>query len=1050
MKNKKEKVCPPMDVLGYRFRRTHLVFGLSAVLCLSALPSAYAGNSQKSVSTLQTITQAKTIKGKVVDEKTGETLTGVSVLVKGTTIGAITDIDGNFTLNLPSGKNLLALTYIGYKAQTVTVGNGKDLEIKMEPVTLNLDEVVVIGYGTMKKRDLTGAITSIKSADIAAAPTSNAMEALQGKVAGLDIVKSSGQAGADVNIQLRGTRSIYGDNSPLFIIDGIAGSYNQLNPSDIESIEVLKDASSTAIYGSAGANGVVIITTKKGVQGKTRVNLDAYVGVSGFAKYPSGMTGDEYMNLKREAYRGAHGSYPEFTSSIFTDPKVQSAYDNGQWIDFVDEVIGKASINQNYNLSITGGTDKTQVFASINYNDEQGLLKGDDRLRYGLRLNLDQKLSSWAKAGFNTNITYTDQNKRNQSVFVNALTFVPLGEAYKEDGSINPEYLTGQQNPMSDEINGQYVNNTRGTNITANGTLELTPVKGVSFKSVLGTTVNNSRTGMFFGPLSIANITAGYNKPLASIANNATYGYKWENILNYNFKIATDHEFGLTGVTSWSKNQTEYTYAAAQGQQLTSQSFWKLSAGTQKQSLDSDFKQTQSMSYAARLNYNFKGRYIVTLSNRWDGVSHLAVGSKWDSFPAAAFAWRISDESFMEKSQDWLSNLKLRVGYGITGNSGGMGAYSSNTAVYTFLNPVVFGSKAAPVVQFSAPYGNPSIGWEKSYNTNIGVDASFLNGRINLAVDLSNTNTKGLLFKRTLPITAGVTMWGSPINTWQNIGETNNKNLEVMLNTQNIVTKDFTWSTVTTLTFNKEKIVKLPDGDIIAESLFKGKPIRAFYNYKYLGIWSEAETDEAKLYGCVPGDIKLATNPIITKDAEGNDVSDNGVHKYSEKDKMYLGSKNPDWYLGFQNNFTYRNFDASIFVMARCGQMLQSDLITRYNPTTSLENSPSGISYWTPENQGAYLPRPGIHSSTSQYYGWGSLALRDGSFIKIKNITLGYTLPKSLLKSAHMEKLRVYATAYNPFIFAFDKQMKGQDPEREGSDNFPLTKEFVFGVNVTF
>ena len=354
MKNKKEKVCPPMDVLGYRFRRTHLVFGLSAILCMSALPSVYAGNSQKSVSTLQTITQAKTIKGKVVDEKTGETLTGVSVLVKGTTVGAITDIDGNFTLNLPSGKNLLALTYIGYKAQTVTVGNGKDLEIKMEPVTLNLDEVVVIGYGTMKKRDLTGAITSIKSADIAAAPTSNAMEALQGKVAGLDIVKSSGQAGADVNIQLRGTRSIYGDNSPLFIIDGIAGSYNQINPSDIESIEVLKDASSTAIYGSAGANGVVIITTKKGVQGKTTVNLDAYVGVSGFAKYPSGMTGDEYMNLKREAYRGAHGSYPEFTSSIFTDPKVQSAYDNGQWIDFVDEVIGKASINQNYNLSITG------------------------------------------------------------------------------------------------------------------------------------------------------------------------------------------------------------------------------------------------------------------------------------------------------------------------------------------------------------------------------------------------------------------------------------------------------------------------------------------------------------------------------------------------------------------------------------------------------------------------------------------------------------------------------------------------------------------------
>ena len=529
MKNKKENVCPPMDVLGYCFRRTHLVFGLSAVLCMSALPSMYAENSLNGVSIAQTVTQAKTIKGKVVDDKTGEALTGVSVFVKGTSVGSITDIDGNFSLNLPSGKNVIALTYVGYKPQTVTV-NGREMNIKMESVAQDLDEVVVIGYGTMKKRDLTGAITSIKSADITVAPTSNAMEALQGKVAGLDIIKTSGQAGADVNIQLRGTRSIYGDNTPLFIIDGIAGSYNQLNPSDIESIEVLKDASSTAIYGSAGANGVVIITTKKGKQGKTAVNLDAYVGVSGFAKYPSGMTGDEYMNLKREAYRGAHGAYPEFTSSIFTDPLVQSAYDKGQWIDFVDEVIGKSSINQNYNLSVNGGTDKTQVFASLNYNDEQGLLKGDDRLRYALRLNVDQKLCSWAKAGINTNVTYTDQNKRNQSVFVNALTFVPLGEAYKEDGSINPEYLTGQQNPMSDEINGQYVNNTRGTNITANGTLELTPLQGFSFKSVLGTTVNNSRTGMFFGPLSIANITAGYNKPLASIANNASYGYKWENI----------------------------------------------------------------------------------------------------------------------------------------------------------------------------------------------------------------------------------------------------------------------------------------------------------------------------------------------------------------------------------------------------------------------------------------------------------------------------------------------------------------------------------------
>ena len=641
-----------VEMWKMQHRRISMILGL-ALLC-SPIPYSVQAENGSSNTMVQITAQTKTVKGTVLDEN-GEPLIGVSIVVKGTGTGTITDFDGKFSIDLPGGSKELLVSYIGYKDQTITVTGSSPLSVKMIPDTQALDEVVVIGYGTVKKRDLTGAVTSVKSGDITVSPVNNPMEALQGKVAGLDIMKSSGKAGSDVDIQLRGTRSIYGSNSPLFIIDGIQGSYNQVNPADIESIEVLKDASSTAIYGSAGANGVVIITTKQGKTGKATVNFDAYVGVSGFAKFPHGMTGDEYVNLKREAWRTKNNEeYPEFMSTIFDKQGVLDAYDAGKWIDWVDEVMGKNGVQQNYNLSITGGTEKTKIFASLNYNNEEGLIKNDNRKRYSMRLNLDQSIFSWAKVGFNTNLTYTDGNTRNQSVFVNALTFLPLGDVYDAGGNINYEYCKdgGKVNPMADEAKDQYVNNTRSTYFTGNAYLELTPLKGLTFKSVLGTTLSNSRNGVFFGKKSIANITSGYQAPLAEIYNSASYAYRWENVLTYNFTLAKDHSFGVTGITSYSKNQDEANESHAQGQELAAQSFHNLSAGTEKVQVASSFSQTQSMSYAFRLNYSYKGKYLFTFSNRWDGVSHLAAGHKWDAFPAAAIGWRISDETVMEKTQN--------------------------------------------------------------------------------------------------------------------------------------------------------------------------------------------------------------------------------------------------------------------------------------------------------------------------------------------------------------------------------------------------------------
>ena len=435
------KKCP--KPLGYGIRRTPVVLGLSAALCMPAAFSyANVDNGMDRESVLS-VMQGKTIKGQILDE-TGESMIGVSVLVKGTTIGTVTDFDGNYTLEVPSGKNILEISYIGYKTKEITIGNNSLINIKMEPDTQALDEVVVIGYGTVKKRDLTGAVASMKNEDVTVAPTSNVMEALQGKIAGMDIVKSSGQVGEDVSILLRGSRSIYGSNEPLFIIDGIPGSYSQVNPSDIESVDVLKDASSTAIYGSAGANGVVIITTKRGKEGKATVNFDAYYGFSGSPNYKHGMVGDEWVNYQREAYKYKNGDYPSDMSALFGNQDYTDAYNAGKWIDWIDEASGNTATTQKYSLSVSGGSEKTKIFASTSYNREEGLLSNDNLNKYSLRLNIDQEIFSWAKMGFTSNLTYQDRNQGVKNTFTKGLSSFPLGDAYHQNGKINHEYITGQ------------------------------------------------------------------------------------------------------------------------------------------------------------------------------------------------------------------------------------------------------------------------------------------------------------------------------------------------------------------------------------------------------------------------------------------------------------------------------------------------------------------------------------------------------------------------------------------------------------------------------
>ena len=990
------------------------------------------------------VQQSSSVSGQVTDFS-GAPLPGVTIVIKGTTIGTVTDVDGKYTLNKVPVNSILVFSFVGMKSTEIAFGGQTQLNVQLEEDTIGLEEVVAIGYGTMKKKDLTGSVVSMKSQDITIAPTNNVMEALQGKIAGMDIVKTSGKVGQGVDILLRGTRSIYGSNSPLFIIDGIPGSYDELNPSDIESVDVLKDASSTAIYGSAGANGVVIITTKRGKQGATTVNFDAYYGFSGTPNFFHGMTGDEWTTYQKEAYKYLNGQYPADMSSILTDADKLAAYNQGKWIDWVDEAAGNVATDQKYSLSIRGGTEKTKLFTSFSYNKQEGLLRNENLDRYAFRFNVDTEIFSFAKAGITSNLTYSIQNNGVKNTFTKALSSFPLGDAYDANGNINYEFATNEYTPLGDFIPNQFVNNNRSAYINTNAYVELTPIEGLSLKSVISTTLTNSRLGQYWGAEANANRPSYAGTPHAEIDNSYGYGYTWDNIINYTKTIAQDHSLSVTIVSEWNKSQDDGNTAGGSGQNLDSWSFYRLMSATSPNA-ESHYSQTQRMSYAARLNYSYKGKYLLTVSNRYDGVSWLSTGHKWDNFPAAAIGWRISEENFMQNTKNWLNNLKLRASYGVTGNSGGIGAYGTTTTPYAYSAwGVTVNGQIVPFTQYTGTYGNPSLGWEKSYSFNLGLDFAIVNSRISGTIDWFNTKTKGLLFKRQMPITSGVTGWGAPLVSWENIAETSNEGLEFSLNTQNIKTKSFSWNSSLSVTWGKEKIVSLPSGDLISSSLFVGSPIRSMYDYKYDGIWSSSTSAETlAAYGVKPGWVKIQTVPQVDE----NGVSDEGVHKYSQDDKQILGHENPDYIVGFNNTLNYKNFDLTIFAMARYGQTIKSDLLGWYTAKSGDSNNQiAGADYWTESNQNAYYPIPGSGSEQSVM---SALQYRDGSFIKVKNITLGYTLPKRLVRTPYLDKCRFYATAYNPFLYVKDKQLRGTDPETNGSDNFPLYKQYVFGVNITF
>ena len=980
---------------------------------------------------LQAVEQERIVTGTVVDEH-GEPLIGVSVMMKGSSKGAVTDLDGKFSLSVPSNSTLV-ISYIGYQTQEIKVGNKRTVSVALVPDDQLLDEVVVVGYGTVKKRDLTGAVTSVKAEDIVRSPTSNVMEAIQGQVAGLDITRSSGEAGAEMNMTLRGTRSINGSNEPLFIIDGMEGSYDELNPNDIASIEVLKDASSTAVYGAAGANGVIIITTKTPEKNKFSIDLDAYYGWNVITSFPEMNTGEDYINFRREAQRtvGAWNG-PEDDANLFPN-YLQEFIDNNQWVDWFD-LASQTGTTTSYNLNTSYSNDRLTSYFSLGYYDMEGLLKGDELERYSARAKIDFKANDIIKYGVNLYAVYSKNDKRSSRIWNRIICTPPLGTPYDEEGNLvdYPCGTTANINPLADMGEGRYVHNIKTLSLSPQIYFELTPLKGLSFKSVLGGYFRTKKDAEYSGAKSFQGMES--NDVQATIPNTFTYNYKWQNILTYNFKIRDDHEFTITGVTEWTKDREEVVTATANGFDTDYYAYHNLGAATGTPQVSSSYVGSQQMSYVGRINYSYKGRYLFTLSSRWDGSSMLASGHKWDVFPAGAFAWRVSDEDFMQNVKA-VSNLKLRVSYGVTGNAG-----ADEYATLDFSRTGVLGFQDTPQYYsgYSSSIANTALGWEKSYMWDIGLDLGLFKDRLSLTLDWYRTDTKDILFEKSLPYAIGGYA-SSAFTIWSNVGETRNRGLELAITSHNFTGLDFTWDTTLTFSTNKEEVIKttsdgpLQFGDYY---LIKGQPINTYYGYKYAGIWGTDEAEEAAKYDQVPGQVRIA-------DKDGNGT-------LNTDDYYVLGSATPKWSGSLLNNFTYKNFDLSVLLVMRWDWTINYGLTGWYR-TDGINPSPTVCDYWTPENQDARYPRPDASVANGQalYNEW--INFFDGSYLKVRNITLGYTFPKKWLDTLKIDRARIYFTANNPFIWTKCDYLKDYDPEKGGNDDdAPLSKQFVFGVNISF
>ncbi|WP_288357687.1 TonB-dependent receptor [uncultured Bacteroides sp.] len=972
--------------------------------------------------------QQITVQG-VVKDQTGETVIGASVMEKGTTNGTITGIDGDFSLNM-SPNGTLVVSFVGYKTQEVQVKGQKQLQVVLSEDAEMLDEVVVIGYGTMKKSDLTGAVSSIGNKDIKDSPVSNLGQAIQGKISGVQIV-DAGKPGDNVSIKIRGLGSI-NNCDPLVVIDGVPTDLglSSLNMADVERLDVLKDASATAIYGSRGANGVVMITTKRGTEGKGKLAVSANYSFQNATNVPSLLNAAQYAELSNDMMVNS-GRNP--------NPEWANPSELGAGTDWMDELL-RTGVMQNYTVSYSGGNEKSHYYVSGGFLDQSGIVKSVNYRRFTFQSNSDAQVLKWLK--FSNNITFSADTKKSGSYNIgDALKALPIYPVENEDGSWsgpdgNSEWYGSTRNPIGPtELNKSQ---TDGYNFLANLTAELTFTKWLKFKSTFGYDAK-----FWF----IDNFTPKYNwKPTPTEetsrykSDNKSFTYLWDNYFLFDHTFAEKHRVGL--MAGMSAQWNTHDYLNAQKNVFMFDNVHEMDNGEEMYAIGGNETEWALLSYMARVNYSYEDRYLLTTTIRRDGSSRFGKKHRWGTFPSVSVAWRASQEKWFPKN-DYINDLKVRAGYGVTGSQASVGNYSYlasyNTSVYPF--GISSGNQTALV---SSTLANPYIHWEEVAQTNIGFDTSLFNSRVMFSFDAYLKETRDMLVKASIPITSG---FEDTTTTYTNAGKVRNQGIEMSLHTINL-TGELGWETNLTATYNKNKIKDL-NSDVpyyinqinnsYVTMLAKDYPINVFYGYVTDGIFqnqSEVNT-HAVQPGAEPGDIRF------------RDLNNDGV--INDSDRTVIGNPNPSWLFSMNNSLSYKGFELSVFLQGIAGNKIynannidNTGMAAAYNQTIDV------LERWQGEGTSNSMPRA-VFGDPNQNTRVSDRFVENGSYLRLKNITLSYTFPKQWLQKARIENARLSLSCEN---VATITGYSGFDPEVgiNGIDQnrYPISRTFSVGLNFNF
>ncbi|WP_025763490.1 SusC/RagA family TonB-linked outer membrane protein [Dyadobacter tibetensis] len=976
-------------------------------------------------------TVEKTITGSVLDEK-NQPLPGVSVVIKNTQRGTVTDVNGKFQLDVPEEGATLVFSFVGYVKKEIPIGNQSVLDITLETDESALAEVVVIGYGQVEKNDLTGAVGSIQSKDIVRGNPVQAAKALQGQVAGVNVQKTSNKPGAGYSIDIRGESSINSTNEPLVVIDGVMGAnLNNLNPSDIQSMDVLKDASSTAIYGSRGANGVIIITTKKGISGKPRVSYDAYVGQKSPNHLPDLMSAQDFYKAYHDDRLMDGGVSEKFTSTEM------ATVESGQSTNWL-ELLTQPTLQTSHSIAVSGGSDKTTYYFSGGFMKEGGSVAKTGFKRYSIKGGLDSQLNKKVKVGFTSYYTYNLFEQGSNEAIRSAYRARPTGvnsfadllnpaessdidyQGYAVWMGINDKQVI---NPIVEGQRDNFRHEIQGSAILANAYAEIELAKGLSFRSSLSTAYNTEREGDYRGTYTKSQLTT--QKPRAQYDNRIEGSFTWDNVLNYNIKKEA-HNLTVTAVQSAFKNRYETSNISVNNLPYSS-GWYALGTAENITGVGSSLRENSLLSYMGRINYGFRDKYLLTLTGRSDGASQLSEGNKWAFFPSAALAWRAGDEGFI-RDLNVFSDLKFRLSYGVVGN-----ATVSPYGTQANISKTNYDFGGTPAYGFTpSNLANKDLRWEKSKEFNLGINMGFLRNRITTAIELYDRKTVDLILAQKIPNSTGFDQ------VTANVGKIQNKGIEVNLNTINLDTKGFKWSTNFNFSTNKNTILELYGGSITEDkgnSLFVGQAVKVNYSYQFDGIWQTSEADQAKVYGQVPGSVR-----VVDQNQDGKISSTEGID-----DRVVIGSQMPKWLLGVTNRFNYKNIDLSFFVYTRQGAQYRNNMLSgTMGDISSGRYNHLKLNYWTSQNP------------SNDYYGVvaanpyrAAVQYQDASFVRVSDITLGYTLPSKLLERYGMSNLRMYAQASNPFVF---HKFDGLDPEYNSSaydDDVP-SSVLLFGINLSF